>query len=117
MDKITQENAALAEESSASAEELKSQAEQVRLAVAELMRMARGSDDLSHDQETETTQPVARVKTPAHPRRSTNQFRKGRPAAGHRIAAPVAANGVEANHDANGENGTNGQDNVDKFFA
>jgi methyl-accepting chemotaxis protein len=117
MDKITQENAALAEESSASAEELKSQAEQVRLAVAELMRMARGSDDLSHDQETEMAQPVERVKTPAHPRRLTNQLRKTRPSPTHRIAAPVAVNGAQTNHEARGENGSNDQDNVDKFFA
>jgi methyl-accepting chemotaxis protein len=42
MDKITQDNAALAQQSATSADELKSQAEQVRLAVGELMRMVRG---------------------------------------------------------------------------
>ena len=44
MDKITQENAALAQQSADSGEELKQQAEQVRVAVAELLRMARGGD-------------------------------------------------------------------------
>jgi len=42
MDKITQDNAALAQQSASSADELKSQAEQVRLAVGDLMRMVRG---------------------------------------------------------------------------
>ncbi len=45
MDKITQENAALAQQSADSGEELKQQAEQVRQAVAELLRMAQGGDD------------------------------------------------------------------------
>ncbi len=44
MDKITQDNAALAQQSAGASEELKAQAEQVRLAVAELMRMARNDD-------------------------------------------------------------------------
>ena len=44
MDKITQENAALAQQSADSGEELKQQAEQVRQAVAELLRMAQGGD-------------------------------------------------------------------------
>ncbi len=42
MDKITQDNAALAQQSATSADELKSQAEQVRLAVGDLMRLVRG---------------------------------------------------------------------------
>jgi len=44
MDKITQENAALAQQSADSGEELKRQAGQVRVAVAELLRMAQGGD-------------------------------------------------------------------------
>jgi methyl-accepting chemotaxis protein len=42
MDKVTQENAALAEESAAASEELKAQAEQVSIEVGALMRMASG---------------------------------------------------------------------------
>jgi methyl-accepting chemotaxis protein len=42
MDKITQDNAALAQQSAAASEELKAQAEQVRRAVSDLMRMAQG---------------------------------------------------------------------------
>jgi methyl-accepting chemotaxis protein len=45
MDKITQGNAALAQQSAAASEELKAQAEEVRLAVAELLRMARGGEE------------------------------------------------------------------------
>jgi methyl-accepting chemotaxis protein len=45
MDKITQDNAALAQQSAAASEELRAQAEQVRFAVAELMRMARDGGD------------------------------------------------------------------------
>ncbi len=119
MDKITQENAALAEESSASAEELKSQAEQVRLAVAELMRMARGSDASAADSEEVEAAPVAKVKTPVVSRRPNGNFRNSRSPAANR--APAAT----VNHDAdeateppvNGSKAVNGSDNVDKFFA
>jgi methyl-accepting chemotaxis protein len=116
MDKITQDNAALAEESSASAEELKSQAEQVRAAVAELMRMARGSDDASHGHEAEVV--AEKVKTPVIHRRTANQFRKGKASAPTRSAAPAGVKSAASdNHEVNGENGSNGHDNVDKFFA
>jgi methyl-accepting chemotaxis protein len=47
MDKITQGNAAVAQQSAVASEELKAQAEQVRLAVAELMRMARGGETVA----------------------------------------------------------------------
>src|SRR5450432_3840197 len=43
MDKVTQENAALADQSASASEELKAQAEQVRIEVAGLMRMAHGN--------------------------------------------------------------------------
>ncbi|MEO6006163.1 MAG: methyl-accepting chemotaxis protein [Opitutus sp.] len=117
MDKITQENAALAEESSASAEELKSQAEQVRLAVAELMRMARGSDDsmTERDQVPVNVAPI-KVKTPVVGRRANAPARRNAPA---RTTAPAthsasalkapAVNGAEAHGESDG--------NVDKFFA
>ncbi|MEO7597523.1 MAG: methyl-accepting chemotaxis protein [Opitutus sp.] len=117
MDKITQENAALAEESSASAEELKSQAEQVRLAVSELMRMASGNDTASAPVEAAPIEAVhARVKTPVLGRRHNS--RPVRPASVHRT---VAATGpaVKAQPAANSEldePGENGHENVDKFF-
>jgi methyl-accepting chemotaxis protein len=47
MDKITQDNAALSQQSASASEELKDQAESVRLAVSELMRMARASTENS----------------------------------------------------------------------
>jgi methyl-accepting chemotaxis protein len=119
MDKITQENAALAEESSASAEELKSQAEQVRLAVAELMRMARGSDDSTRSQTEERVNAAPeKVKTPVVSRGATTPFRTSRSSNSNRNAAPATAGSANSNHHAvNGENGANGHDNVDKFFA
>jgi methyl-accepting chemotaxis protein len=43
MDKVTQENAALADQSASASEELKAQAAQVRIEVAGLMRMAHGN--------------------------------------------------------------------------
>jgi methyl-accepting chemotaxis protein len=81
MDKITQGNAALAQQSAAASEELKAQAEQVRLAVAELMRMARGG---------ETVESVAgpTVQSPKHPARAPSTTRH--------------------HHAANGTNGKNG---------
>ncbi len=44
MDKITQDNAALAQQSAGASEELKAQAEEVRAAVSDLMRMAQEGD-------------------------------------------------------------------------
>jgi methyl-accepting chemotaxis protein len=48
IDKITQDNAALAQQSASASEELKEQAESVRHAVRELMRMAREENDDAH---------------------------------------------------------------------
>jgi len=68
MDKITQDNAALAQQSASSADELKSQAEQVRLAVGDLMRMVRGGSDVavsaSHVEADVPPAPSAKVVTP-----------------------------------------------------
>ena len=64
MDKITQGNAALAQQSASASEELKEQAEQVRLAVAELMRMAQGGE--AHAAVAEGI-----VQTPVRPARSS----------------------------------------------
>jgi methyl-accepting chemotaxis protein len=105
MDKITQENAALAEESSASAEELKAQAEQVRLAVAELLRMARGDEGVAK-RPSKMVAPKIKSPTPTSkaPARSTTRI----------SAAPQVA--MEK---AKGEvvNGTESHEDVDKFFA
>lgn len=66
MDKITQGNAALAQQSAAASEELKAQAEQVRLAVAELMRMASGDEAVAAVAGATVqspTRPAARTKS------------------------------------------------------
>jgi methyl-accepting chemotaxis protein len=119
MDKITQDNAALAEESSASAEELKSQAEQVRLAVGELMRMARGDDGGNHAATVTRSAPQSSAsRHGAGLRRPVQSGRKPVTLTGGRLTAPVlkdAGNGA-----ANGRSGTstsNGHDDPDKFFA
>ena len=65
MDKITQDNAALAQQSAESGEELKQQAEQVRQAVAELLRMAQGGENpLSSPAASASATKSARVHTP-----------------------------------------------------
>ena len=127
MDKVTQENAALAEESSASAEELKGQAGQVRQAVAELMRMARGTDE-GLGESPVATAPV-KVKSPVVANR-----RAGAPAApasprtiraGGAPRVPLAASTPAAHgpHGANGANGhaetegPNGHGDHEQFFA
>jgi methyl-accepting chemotaxis protein len=121
MDKITQENAALAEESSASAEELKSQAEQVRIAVGDLMRMARGYDDVTTKSESNSpvhTAPRAKTHSPA--RRSTPPPRTTRQAPAHRAAQAEnakASRGAQNGSNGHGAAGSNGHDNPDKFFA
>ncbi|HTO02749.1 MAG TPA: methyl-accepting chemotaxis protein [Opitutus sp.] len=115
MDKITQENAALAEESSASAEELKSQAEQVRIAVAELMRMASGTDGDTGISHAFTAHDEEKVKTPVAPRRASSPYRQNRAPANNRLAAPVIQESAKSS--AKNPHGSNGHDNVDKFFA
>ena len=117
MDKITQENAALAEESSASAEELKSQAEQVRLAVSELMRMASGSDSATHTIEAAPdTSADAKVKTPVLGRR--NPSRPSRPAKAPRslVAAATEAKSQSPAKSSDDEPLASSHENVDKFF-
>jgi methyl-accepting chemotaxis protein len=65
MDKITQGNAALAQQSAAASEELKAQAEEVRLAVAELLRMARGGENAAAESPAvATTQTAPRTAGP-----------------------------------------------------
>jgi methyl-accepting chemotaxis protein len=122
MDKITQENAALAEESSASAEELKSQAEQVRLAVGDLMRMARDSDeDHTKKADKRPAGESTSVKTPtlASRRTSAPVGRTIRQSHASRLAAVAEAADENHNGGTNGHsvNGANGHDDTDKFFA
>ena len=125
MDKITQDNAALAEESSASAEELKSQAEQVRLAVAELMRMASGSDDAASKKKNkkakaESSEPAPKsdeIKTPVLGRRNALAVRPARQPAGARANAADAEAAAESEETHSGPNGANGHQDTDKFFA
>jgi methyl-accepting chemotaxis protein len=119
MDKITQENAALAEESSASAEELKSQAEQVRLAVAELMRMAKGAERPAGKKEKKSAQ----KEVPAQPEKSVRPVvTSGRTVRGTHGSSPklMAPAGVDRNdrHGVNGhsETAVNGNEDTDKFF-
>ncbi len=119
MDKITQENAALAEESSASAEELKSQAEQVRLAVADLMRMARGAD-ANEVAETPAAPVSMSVRSPALSRRPTSPSRTARHSAPNRKPIVPMIKGVVKGEAANGHaapDETNGHEDADKFFA
>lgn len=81
MDKVTQENAALADQSAAASEELKAQAEQVRIEVAGLMRMAHGKA-AGDSGRSEHNEAVAR-KGPA--RHGTEIRRNG--SSGHRLPA------------------------------
>jgi methyl-accepting chemotaxis protein len=114
MDKITQDNAALAQQSAAASEELKAQAEQVRLAVADLLRMARGDDG------RKTLTAESSVVTPKLNRAKSagrNGVHSGNSAVtrngnnGHHApGAASAANGTTAH--ANGTNGANGHDDV-----
>ena len=70
MDKVTQENAALADQSAAASEELKAQAEQVRIEVAGLMRMAHGDEDETAEEIIEPDAGKSRAATKAEARRS-----------------------------------------------
>ncbi len=77
MDKITQGNAALAQQSAAASEELNAQAGEVRLAVAELLQMARGGT------EADAESPAGAVATTGQVARSTGPAAAdGRGAAG-----------------------------------
>jgi methyl-accepting chemotaxis protein len=64
MDKITQDNAALAQQSAAASEELKAQAEQVRRAVADLLRMARGETEAAAPASSRARDEKRAVATP-----------------------------------------------------
>jgi methyl-accepting chemotaxis protein len=94
MDKITQDNAALAQQSAAASEELKAQAEQVRRAVSELLRMARGDDAV---EAASTTRRSVRPATDGHT--APKFVRNGKHAAnghGHN------GNGTNGHHGSNG---------------
>ncbi len=87
MDKITQSNAALAQQSASASEEFKEQAAQVRLAVTELLRMARTDVDLN-------AQPAA-IVSPPKPHRATTRPAGGSTAkTAHKPSiSPAASNG------------------------
>lgn len=102
MDKITQDNAALAQQSAAASEELKSQAGQVRLAVEALMQMVRGA------QQRAAVAPVARAVSPARvssPRLTSRIAPKTPIMPGlHRVGG--------GRHDSNGHIGSNGHSGI-----
>jgi methyl-accepting chemotaxis protein len=107
MDKITQDNAALAQQSAAASEELKQQAEQVRRAVADLMRMA-GSTGTAEPQEKKAHAPTEPILTPRLARTKTggNGFHGSN---GH--GGNGAGNGYHGSngHAANGANGNHAE--------
>jgi methyl-accepting chemotaxis protein len=70
MDKVTQENAALADQSASASEELKAQAEQVRIEVAGLMRMAHGNGDNAAEEIIEPGTGKSRAAAKAEARRN-----------------------------------------------
>ncbi len=96
MDKITQSNAALSQQSAAASEELKSQATQVRLAVTELLRMARADAD-------EVEAAAAPIVSPAKPKLSAAT--RAAVAATHQNS-----HGSNSHHGSNGH-GSNGHGN------
>jgi methyl-accepting chemotaxis protein len=102
MDKITQDNAALAQQSAAASEELKAQAEQVRLAVAELMRMARNDSENQLDSAHRSAASNERVVTPRL------GHRKMHTSGAHGVHATPPAHGTQASHNSNGSNANNG---------
>ncbi len=104
MDKITQSNAALAQQSASASEELKAQATQVRLAVTDLLRMARADV---------TDLPPAAIVSPANPKSSiatraatTGSHQNGRGAGAHHASDGVGANG---HNNGNGRRTGSGQ--------
>jgi methyl-accepting chemotaxis protein len=117
MDKITQDNAALAQQSAAASEELKAQAEQVRLGVADLMRMARKGGEMDTTASNVKAAPLTeRVVTPrfnrtgkTHSNHGTNGSNgahgsNGTPGTQRSKGAP-GANSQHADHAGNGANG------------
>ena len=98
MDKITQDNAAVAEESAAASEEFKAQAAQVRLAVTDLMRMARG-EAAAQAVAVDEAPPAGRSRAP----KSTPAMRVG--TNGHAGKNGHSSNGSSSNgHHARSDN-------------
>lgn len=98
MDKITQDNAALAQQSAAASEELKAQAGQVRLAVDALMQMVRGGD-------VAATHAVELRAAPT-PARHAAARSTVRPAA--KMPAVPGVPRIPVHHESNGHAGSNG---------
>jgi methyl-accepting chemotaxis protein len=113
MDKITQENAALAQQSAASSEELKAQSAEVRRAVDELMLMARGSQGAAA---VAASDAPAKVVTPklGRPARAAGTRPASRPAPAAPLLAPnpeangMAGRATRGETNGSGSNGRNG---------
>jgi methyl-accepting chemotaxis protein len=93
MDKVTQENAALADQSASASEELKAQAEQVRIEVAGLMRMAHGNDDAATD--------MIGATVPIRARKSRSGRSEGRRSGG--VEQHSSSRGYSTIHPVNGD--------------
>jgi methyl-accepting chemotaxis protein len=96
MDKITQDNAALAQQSAAASEELKAQAGQVRSAVEALMQMVRGGE---HIVVADVPARTAARSTPSRHSRSAAKM-------------PNVPGLPRGGHESNGHSGTNGHSDV-----
>ncbi len=101
MDKITQDNAALAQQSAAASEELKAQAGQVRLAVEALMQMVRGYDSSGATGTVARTATTPRLNSPRLASRTTPRM----------PTVPGLHRGV-LHHDSNGHAGSNGHSDI-----
>jgi methyl-accepting chemotaxis protein len=104
MDKITQDNAALAQQSAAASEELKAQAGQVRLAVGALMQMVHG----------EGTEIQAAPAAPGRPVPASSRAMAQRLAArsGAKMPAIPGVHRTITHHDSNGHSGSNGHSDI-----
>jgi methyl-accepting chemotaxis protein len=102
MDKITQDNAALAQQSAAASEELKAQAGQVRLAVEALMQMVRGAEGA-----TISSTPAPRSNT--SPR--VGAARLGARNSGRMPSVPGMHRTI-THHESNGHGGSNGHSDI-----
>lgn len=113
MDKITQDNAALAQQSAAASEELKAQAGQVRRAVSDLLLMARAGDESALESTVKTNRAhgagsngrgTRHLKVHAH---GTNGANGAHGSNGHGDGAN-GRHGVKGHNGTNGANGSNG---------
>ena len=102
MDKITQDNAALAQQSAAASEELKAQAGQVRLAVEALMRMVRDAK----------AQATAQIAAQSAARSSSARVSSSRLTTRTNSRTPTVPGLHRAHHESNGHAGSNGHSDI-----